>query len=300
MSVIDHAQTETAADEAVESLSQPEEEPGHEAEHEEYLPALNPKPSYWPILLGTLVILLPIGALLLIWGGSQYAFLGWVSLALGGLLCLIPSLGWAHAIIVDKWEGHFGVEAQGKDLSMGVKLFFLSEIAIFGSLFGYYFGQYLFTTSQGESFPPAGTPMIGTGLPALGLIVLLTSSVTAEFAHKALVHGKRGRCKDWMLITMLLGLGFLFMQGWEWGHLITAGSFTLTTNWFSTLFYALTGFHGLHVMTGLMLLMLVYGRLEIGHYTQKRHFSMLAASWYWHLVDVVWVFVFTFVYAFLN
>jgi cytochrome c oxidase subunit 3 len=270
----------------------------HEGEFE-YLDALNPKPSPWPFLLGIVTLLVPVGGLILMWGGPELSLFGWIVLILGGALSLVPTFGWFHSVVVDKWEGHFGVVAQGNDLALGTKLFFLSEIAIFGSIFAYYFVMRHHAVLNPEvGWPLPGSPLIDQMLPAIGLLILLTSSFTCEVAHKALMKGKRGMCKDWMLITMALGLVFLFIQGYEWGFLIRNEGFTVGTNWFGTVFYVLTGFHGLHVITGLIMLMIVYGRLEIGHFTAKRHFSMMAASWYWHLVDVVWVFVFTFIYCF--
>lgn len=273
---------------------------GHDSDEEEHHnpESLNPQPSYWPIILSMVLLIIPIGTLMLLWGGPDIHVWGWAVLILGGALAIIPTMGWAHAVIVDKWEGHFGVEAQGRDLAMGTKLFFLSEIAIFGSLFAYYFVQRHYAINDPEQgWPLAGTPPIDNFLPAVGLVILLTSSVTCEFAHKALIAGNRAWSKNWLLLTMGLGLAFLYIQGYEYGILINLEEFTVTTNWFGTVFYALTGFHGLHVMSGLIMLMVVYGRLEFGHYTRKRHFSMMAASWYWHLVDVVWVFVFVFVYG---
>ncbi|MBX3728955.1 MAG: heme-copper oxidase subunit III [Candidatus Sumerlaeia bacterium] len=270
----------------------------HEGEFE-YLDSLNPKPSPWPFLLGIITLLVPVGGLILMWGGPELSLFGWIVLVLGGALSLVPTFGWFHSVVVDKWEGHFGVVAQGNDLALGTKLFFLSEIAIFGSIFAYYFVMRHHSALNPEvGWPLPGSPLIDQMLPAIGLLILLTSSFTCEVAHKALMKGKRGMCKDWMLITMALGLVFLFLQGYEWGFLIRNEGFTVGSNWFGTVFYVLTGFHGLHVITGLIMLMIVYGRLEIGHFTAKRHFSMMAASWYWHLVDVVWVFVFTFIYCF--
>lgn len=269
---------------------------GHE-EHVEFLEALNPPPSYWPALLAVSVGLLPASALLQIWGDETVVFYGRVLMVLGLIASIIPLMGWCHSVIVDKWVSHFGPVAQGRDLVLGTKLFFLSEIAIFGSIFAYMFGSQLQTLSAHGVWPPETSPHLGLAVPALGLFVLLTSSVTCEVAHKMLAGGSRGGCKTWLLITVLLGLGFLFMQGWEWGWLIYHYGFTVTTDIYGTIFYVLTGFHGFHVITGLIMLLLVYGRLEMGHYSPSRHFSMLAASWYWHLVDVVWIFVFVFMYC---
>lgn len=269
----------------------------HEHDHVEFLAALNPPPSYWPILLSLTLGLLPTGTLLILYGSSPLVVnSGYVLAALGIFLSIIPTMGWCHSVIVDKWAGHFGVAAQGRDLILGTKLFFISEIAIFTSIFAYYFVQLNKFTSQGK-WPLVGTPSeVHIFLPAFGLLLLLTSSITCEFAHKYMATGKRGLCKDFMLITIGLGLFFLAIQGYEWGILMQHG-FNPTTNNFGTIFYILTGFHGIHVMTGLMMLMLVYGRLELGHYHKDRHFSLQAASWYWHLVDVVWVFVFVGVYC---
>jgi cytochrome c oxidase subunit 3 len=272
----------------------------HEGDHVEFLEALNPPPSYWPILLSITLGLFPLGTLILMYGGTPFTHaLGWVVIALGLLTSILPTMGWCHSVIVDKWMSHFGVVAQGRDLILGTKLFFLSEIAIFASLFAYHFAQFYKFQQLGQ-WPLIGTPAeVHILLPGIGLILLLASSVTCEMAHGYMAKGKRGLCKDFLLITIGLGLAFLAIQGYEWGLFIQQG-FTPSTNNFSTLFYALTGFHGFHVMTGLMMLMLVYGRLELGHYHKDRHFSLQAASWYWHLVDVVWIFVFVGIYCLWN
>lgn len=270
----------------------------HGHDHVEFLESLNPPPSYWPAALAGAMLFLPVGALLSVWGVGAWHYVGWASALLGLVLSTVAAMGWCHSVIVDKWMSHFGPVAQGRDLVQGTLLFFISEIAIFGSLFAYYF-VLMFSESAKGNWPMEGTPHIHVWLPAIGLFLLLASSVTCEFAHKAILKGKRGLCKDWLIVTMALGLIFLFIQGWEWGWLIYHYGFTVGSNTFGTVFYILTGFHGTHVMTGLIMLMLVYGRLEIGHYSPERHFSLMAASWYWHLVDVVWVFVFVFVYCFV-
>jgi len=268
----------------------------HEEHDVEFLEALNPPPSYWPILLALLLLTLPTGILMILYGEGMVVTGGYALSGVGLLLSLIPTMGWCHSVIVDKWEGHFGVVAQGKDLALGTKLFFLSEIAIFGSIFAYHYAV-MFEARADHNWPLPGTPAnISLFYPALGLIVLVISSVTCEFAHKGMMAGKRGSCKNWLIVTMLLGLFFLAIQGFEYGIFIANG-FTPATNTFSTAFFILTGFHGFHVMTGLIMLMIVYARLEIGHYHKNRHFSMMAASWYWHLVDVVWIVVFTTVYC---
>ncbi len=269
---------------------------GHE-EEVEFPAALNPPPSFWPVLLAAGVAFLPASALLMIWGDEKVALLGKVLLFIGIVVTVIPMMGWCHSVIVDKWKSHFGPVAQGRDLVLGTKLFFLSEIAIFASIFAYMFGTQIQTLVGHGAWPPKTSPELGLAIPAIGLFILLTSSVTCEVAHKMLVGGSRSGCKSWLLVTVLLGLVFLFLQGKEWGWLLHHYGFTVSTDTYGTVFYVLTGFHGFHVITGLIMLILVYGRLEIGHFSPERHFSMLAASWYWHLVDVVWIFVFVFMYC---
>ena len=257
--------------------------------------ALSPAPSYWPIFLALALGLLPASALAFIWGGAAWRPLAWTLLVAGFAVVGVPLMGWCHAVIHDKWHGHFIPEAQFADLATGTLLFFISEIAIFGSIFAYYF-TYRFIVAEG--WPLAGTPDIKhhLALPALATLVLMISSVTAEFGHKALISGRRGLSKSWFLLTLGLGVLFLGMQGYEWGFMINFDGFTVSTNTFGTIFYILTGFHALHVMVGIVMLLLVYARLEMGHYTNRRHFSVNAASWYWHLVDVVWIFLFFTVY----
>ena len=125
-------------------------------------------------------------------------------------------------------------------------------------------------------------------------MLLLTSSVTCEFAHHAMVEGKIKKARAFVGLTVTLGVIFLGLQGMEYGELFQHG-FTpaiigdSTGNSYATLFYVATGFHGVHVLTGLVMLFLVFTRMQMGHFTAKRHFSMIAASWYWHFVDVVWI-----------
>ena len=199
---------DVANEEALEKEGPVVDQPAEE--HDEYLPAMNPKPDIWPFVLAMMMTLLPVGALLLIWGSESTRIWGYIVLGLGSLLCIVPTMGWLHNVIVDKWAGHFGVEAQGKDLVLGTKLFFLSEIAVFGSIFAYYFVQRTIATSA-ENWPLPESPDIGVLLPGIGLVVLIISSFTCELAHKAILKGRRGLSKDWLIVTMVLGVILLFI-----------------------------------------------------------------------------------------
>lgn len=273
----------------------------HEEEHI-HMPA----PSIWPFILVLGVGHLPIAALLFAHSemlgvgtidvfGHTYG-LQWL-MATGALLTgvavsLVGAMGWASSIIKEKYE--IDTVWGNRVLSQAWKLFLLSEAAIFGSFFGHY---YYMLYKMGGNWPPAGTPHIDLIIPAVGTGILVTSSLTCELAHKALIAGRRQLCKNWLILTLALGFIFLGMQAWEWGHLISKYNFTPTTNVFGTIFYMVTGFHGFHVITGVLFLFVVYARLEMGAFDRKRHFSMNAASWYWHFVDVIWLLVFFTLYV---
>lgn len=246
-----------------------------------------PEPSIWPLIVAMGAGMVPIGTLL-----HMYEQPFGIGVLIGGaLLALVSGIGWATSVIKEKEsiDQKWGADS----LSLGWKLFLASEAAIFGSFFGHYFYTWYGSV---DTWPLAGTPSIDLIIPAVGTMVLVTSSVTCEFAHKALILHKRESAKSWLLLTILLGFGFLALQGYEWGYLINSYDFTISTNVVGTAFYLITGFHGLHVVTGLLLLLLVYSRMEMGSFGGKRHFSMNAASWYWHFVDVIWLIVFFTVY----
>ena len=121
-------------------------------------------------------------------------------------------------------------------------------------------------------------------------------------AHHALAHGQHLKARLLIIATILLGTIFLGFQGFEYGELIEHGFWpglmeNNSSNSYATIFFVATGFHGFHVLTGLVMLSLVYLRLELNHFTQQRHFSFIAASWYWHFVDIVWVLLFITVYV---
>jgi cytochrome c oxidase subunit 3 len=254
--------------------------------HEEHIHL--PEPSLWPFAVAISAGLIPTGVLFTV---NQQVF-GPAVLGAGLLLTIFCGLGWCTSVIREK---HTIDQAWGNQtLSLAWKLFLLSEAAIFGAFFGHYFYM-LYHIKPGQVWPPEGTPDIHLIIPAAGTIILMLSSVTCEFAHKALLVSNRSLCKTWMVITLVLGLIFLILQGYEWGVLGGMG-FNLSTNIVGTLFYLITGFHGFHVVTGMMFLFLVYVRIEVGSFDRKRHFSMNAASWYWHFVDVIWLLVFLTLY----
>jgi len=134
-------------------------------------------------------------------------------------------------------------------------------------------------------------------IPALNTLLLLSSGVTITFAHWALKKGNRGPLVLWMLATVLLGATFLGFQIYEYGQAYSEHhNLTLGSGIYGSTFFMLTGFHGLHVTLGTIMLIVIMLRCAKGHFTADHHFGFEAVAWYWHFVDVVWLGLFIFVY----
>ncbi len=244
--------------------------------------------SWWPPVLGLGTGFLPFGFIVLNWGSKPA---GLILLSVGALIALFAMSGWVHAVIREKYAVHYEV-VEYDWLKNGFKLFLISEAMIFGAFFAHHF----YTRVHFPVWPPEGAPHLDTRLPAIATLLLVFSSFTMEWAHKALIQNKRVVCERWVLFSVLLGTVFLCIQGYEWGHLHEFDKFVHNQGVFGSQFYSMTGFHGLHVSVGLVLLAAVWLRLKLGHFSAGRHFGFLSSLWYWHFVDVVWVFLFTTIY----
>ncbi len=133
-------------------------------------------------------------------------------------------------------------------------------------------------------------------LPTINTALLLTSGVTLTIAHHALRLGQRAKTIGFMWVTVLLGITFLCVQGYEYYHLYTDLNLKLNSGIFGSTFYLLTGFHGFHVFVGMLMLLFITLRLQKGHFTSEHHFGFEGAAWYWHFVDVVWLGLYILVY----
>jgi len=133
-------------------------------------------------------------------------------------------------------------------------------------------------------------------LPTINTALLLTSGVTLTIAHHALQAGQRAKTIGFMWITVLLGVIFLFVQGYEYAHAYADLNLKLSSGAFGSTFFLLTGFHGFHVFVGMLMLFFITLRLHKGHFTKERHFGFEGAAWYWHFVDVVWLGLYILVY----
>ena len=135
------------------------------------------------------------------------------------------------------------------------------------------------------------------GLPLLNTAILLTSSFTITLAHHALKDGKRLKLIIGTALTVILGALFLYFQAHEYMEAYNELGLTLGSGIYGSTFFMLTGFHGLHVTLGTLMILIMLIRILKGHFTPEHHFAFEASAWYWHFVDVIWVGLFIFVYV---
>lgn len=157
------------------------------------------------------------------------------------------------------------------------------------------------TNATGVTASPAGivepfTTMTPFWLPTINTALLLSSGVTLTVAHHALIANDRDKTLRFMWLTVLLGLIFLGVQGYEYSHAYGDLNLKLSSGVYGSTFYMLTGFHGFHVFIGMLMLTFITLRLRKGHFTSERHFGFEGAAWYWHFVDVVWLGLYVVVY----
>jgi cytochrome c oxidase subunit 3 len=144
--------------------------------------------------------------------------------------------------------------------------------------------------------PNQFSPMGAWGIPALNTAILLASGATVTIAHWGLLRNNRAQLITGLFFTVALGLMFIGFQAYEYVHAYTELGLTLKTGIYGTTFFMLTGFHGLHVTIGTVMLIIILSRCLVGHFNAQDHFGFEAVAWYWHFVDVVWLFLFIFVY----
>jgi len=180
---------------------------------------------------------------------------------------------------------------------MGMYIFLASEVMFFGSLFAMYF----YLVGSHNTWPPPApstTPEYYVGwwpIPFINTVVLLSSGVTCHFALEALSRDNRTRFFTLQIVTILLGLGFEFGQLYEFINAFGRG-LNLQANTFASAFFTMTGFHGAHVLGGLILLTLILYRAARGQFSSRNHVGPAAVTLYWHFVDVVWIFLFGILY----
>jgi cytochrome c oxidase subunit III len=181
---------------------------------------------------------------------------------------------------------------------MGMYIFLASEVMFFGSLFATYF--YLYGSHiQWPPPAPSSTPEFYVNwwpIPAINTVVLLSSGVTCHFAADSLTQGNRRRFFMLWIATIILGLGFEFGQVYEFIAAYGRGLTLNGYNTFASAFFTMTGFHGAHVLGGLVLLAIILYRATRGQFSPQHHVGVAAVTLYWHFVDVVWIFLFGILY----
>lgn len=250
----------------------------HAAEHE-----LTWHTSYWPLILSAGVLFL--GPLSFIFHFVYHHSAVAVAALIIGLVLTIGSIaGWVKEGIEDK----HGYSAGHSIWAM--PLLIVSEALLFVAFFAAYWALRL----TAPSWPPPGTPDIQHSIPVIMTIILVASSITIHFAEKQLdpERGDRNSFVMWLAVTITLGLVFIGLSAYEWSELIQHG-FTAGTNTYSSAFYAITGFHGSHVIVGLGIFVCVLIPALAGKVSEP---FVKSASIYWHFVDIVWLFVVSQVY----
>ncbi len=248
-------------------------------------------PSPWPLVGSFSALLMAIGAIgwMHDWNGFGYIF---IAGTLGVLYTMYA--WWADVINEGEHKGdHTPVVQIG--LRYGMILFIASEVMFFLAWFWAYFNASLFPTEAvGSVWPPTGIETFDPWhIPFVNTLILLLSGTTVTWAHHALVHGDREGLKKGLWLTVLLGASFTGFQVYEYIH----ASFGFSGSIYGSTFYMATGFHGAHVLIGTIFLTVCLVRAYRGHFKPDHHFGFEAAAWYWHFVDVVWLFLFAAIYV---
>ena len=271
-----------------------------------------PHGSHWPIVgsIGLLFMMLGVSTWL---NGADSGF--WVMMG-GVAIMVVMLIGWFGTVIGESEAGKFNSQV---DVSFrwGMSWFIFSEVMFFAAFFGALFYMRILSVpdlAHGESgallwpgfvpkWPVSGpgieetfTPMGAWGIPAINTLILLTSGATVTWAHWGLIKNNRSQLILGLILTIALGVVFLFLQGYEYYHAYHELNLNLTMGAYGATFFMLTGFHGFHVTIGTIMLIAILGRCIAGHFKPEHHFGFEGVSWYWHFVDVVWLLLFVLVY----
>ena len=285
-----------------------------------------PHSSRWPIIGSSALAVLAFGTVNFIQQSTDKveteASFGAPVFYIGLALTAYMFFGWFRTVISES-VGGMNSKLLARSFRMGMAWFIVSEIMFFAAFFGALFYARLITVPWlagagtnlethvllwpdfADTWPlfmtPGGTTteaMEAWGLPFINTCILVTSSVTVTFAHWALKKNQRLPLAIWLGLTVALGISFLTLQVVEYMEAYNELGLTLGSGIYGSTFFMLTGFHGAHVTMGTIMLFVILLRCLRGHFSPENHFGFEAASWYWHFVDVVWLFLFTFVYWF--
>nr|YP_010574742.1 cytochrome c oxidase subunit III [Carminodoris armata]UZI00312.1 cytochrome c oxidase subunit III [Carminodoris armata] len=244
--------------------------------------------SPWPLLNSFGVLCMPTGLVYYIRNGDY-------TLLLLGLFCvtLISYLWWRDVVRESTFQGyHTSYVVTG--LKAGFILFIVSEVCFFFSFFWAYFHSSLAPTLEiGSVWPPVGISTLSPfQVPLLNTSVLLLSGVSVTWTHHSLEKGDKQSALQGLFLTLALGFYFLWLQYGEYSET----AFSIADSVYGSTFFIATGFHGLHVMVGASFLTVCFLRMFFLHFDKNHHLGFLSAAWYWHFVDVVWLFLYVSIY----
>ncbi|MDE1467855.1 cytochrome c oxidase subunit 3 [Aurantiacibacter sp. D1-12] len=264
-------------------------------------------PDIWPLIGAFSALTFTTGMVFF-----MHEMAGWQAILGVGVAGLIATFfGW-FSKVVNEAEGGDHTPVVQLHMRYGMILFIASEVMFFVGWFWAFFDFALFPAPLREAaenvwqnmvgqegaallaqFPPEGVEVLDPfSLPLLNTLILLCSGTTVTWAHHALINGDRDGLKKGLWLTIALGVLFTCIQAYEYAH----APFGFGGNTYSSAFYMATGFHGFHVLVGTIFLIVCLVRSYKGHFTPRQHFGFEAAAWYWHFVDVVWLFLFIAVY----
>ncbi|HZY48498.1 MAG TPA: cytochrome c oxidase subunit 3 [Devosia sp.] len=279
---------------------------GHAKPHHDYHLV---DPSPWPIVGSISAFLLAIGGIAFMKSrvGQDFSFLG---LPLGGpWLLLVGAAGVLYTMYA--WWSDVIAEGQHGDHTpvvrmhhrYGMMLFIASEVMFFVAWFWAYFDQFFRHADpeqfarvefMGTQWPPHGVELFDPfHLPLFNTLLLLTSGTTVTWAHHALIHGDKKGLRWGLALTIALGLCFTLVQALEYSR----AGFAYGGNIYGATFFMATGFHGFHVIVGTIFLIVCLVRANANQFTPRHHLGFEFAAWYWHFVDVVWLFLFASIYV---
>ena len=280
-----------------------------------------PNPSPWPVITSAGLFSLALGFVLTMNGIGAGS---WVMLA-GTAVIATMMFRWFGQVIGESESGAYNQQVD-HSFRWGMAWFIFSEVMFFAAFFGalLYVRQWsvdwigsneLLWPGYDATWPTAGpkgpmpiapdstpgpnqfSPMGAWGIPAINTLILLISGATVTWAHWGLLKNNRSHLVIGLFLTVALGLAFLALQAYEYAHAYKELGLTLKTGVYGATFFMLTGFHGFHVTMGTIMLIVILARALKGHFRPDHHFGFEAVAWYWHFVDVVWLFLFIFVYA---
>jgi cytochrome c oxidase subunit III len=278
-----------------------------------------PDPSAWPFILTAGLFLVIVG----VWGFLEHkSFPISIPIYIGAAVAIFIIYRWLRGVSLESEHGRYNLKVDST-YRMAMAWFIFSEVMFFGAFFGalWYARELSIPWLSGEGtkmathllhwptfenvWPTNGPALIGGkfetigawGLPFLNTVLLLSSGVTITLAHHALKANHRKACIWWMWATVAFGVAFLYCQATEYVHAYVDLNLKLSSGIYGSTFFMLTGFHGMHVTLGTIMLLVITLRLMAGHFKPDSHFGFEGVAWYWHFVDVVWIGLFVFVYV---